>query len=496
MANELPHKGALRDIPLPAVLTIIQRHSLTGTLTLQRNDQSKSIYCRNGDIIFAVSKYPDDRLGEFLLKKGKITLRQYEESAAEVIALGKRQGSVLVERGYLAPRDLVWAITHQVQEIILSLFTWLEGEFQFEKDVLPSREVITLRMSTGSLIYQGIQRINDWVRLRQGLPGPDKVLRVNTDPLVLYQRVELTEEERKCLALVNGRRTILELFDDSELPPFETLKLIYFLVATDITEVTERPAEPEITEEVAQEPPSEVVEDILKTENEEEKEKSQDQILKTHRESKDQNHYQVLGIPVHATKIQIKQAYFRLSKVYHPDRHFSSGLGEMKEPLEQIFYRITQAYETLMNDELRKPYDFEVTKGKIMSARGREKEAPKAASLFAQGNAALKKGDVKTAAYFLEEALKLSPGNGTYHGLLGRALSQIKARRRDAEFHFKKAIKKDPYKIHYYTGLASLYEAAGLPQRAIRIFEEALMWDPDNQKIRDHIQQLNKRIKT
>src|SRR6266478_3694795 len=147
MASEIPLSGRLRDTKLPTLLRFLQRNKKTGILNIHRNDLDKSIYIKNGDIVFATSKYPDDRLGELLLKIGKITLDQYETSVRLLKQAGKRQGTILVEQGFIAPKNLFMAVTHQVKEIILSLFTWIDGDYLFQEGDLPGEEGITLRMS-------------------------------------------------------------------------------------------------------------------------------------------------------------------------------------------------------------------------------------------------------------------------------------------------------------------------------------------------------------
>lgn len=65
---------------------------------------------------------------------------------------------------------------------------------------------------------------------------------------------------------------------------------------------------------------------------------------------KQQNHYNTLGVPAKATTAQIKHAYYRLSKIYHPDRN--------KSPAASVkFQELTDAYETLSNPRLRSQYD-------------------------------------------------------------------------------------------------------------------------------------------
>jgi hypothetical protein len=157
--------GNLKHFPLSDIFLSLQRSEKTGILEMKRGSILKKIYIRNGDIIFATSNQEEERRGEILVKAGRLPLEQYYHSMEAMKNTGKRQGAVLVELGYLKPPDLVWAVTHQVEEIILSLFQWAEGDFEFKETPLPSEEVITLKLSAANLIYRGIKRINNYVYL-------------------------------------------------------------------------------------------------------------------------------------------------------------------------------------------------------------------------------------------------------------------------------------------------------------------------------------------
>ncbi|XP_055641953.1 dnaJ homolog subfamily C member 30, mitochondrial [Toxorhynchites rutilus septentrionalis] len=63
------------------------------------------------------------------------------------------------------------------------------------------------------------------------------------------------------------------------------------------------------------------------------------------------SHYDSLGITSAATQNDIKQAYYNLSKLYHPDINKDSTSAAEK------FRAITEAYEILGNYRLRKLYD-------------------------------------------------------------------------------------------------------------------------------------------
>ncbi|EAT37017.1 AAEL010955-PA [Aedes aegypti] len=63
------------------------------------------------------------------------------------------------------------------------------------------------------------------------------------------------------------------------------------------------------------------------------------------------SHYDSLGLTPGATQNDIKQAYYKLSKLYHPDKNKGCDNAADK------FRSITEAYEVLGNYRLRKLYD-------------------------------------------------------------------------------------------------------------------------------------------
>lgn len=81
-------------------------------------------------------------------------------------------------------------------------------------------------------------------------------------------------------------------------------------------------------------------------------------------------HYQLLGIPDTATVNEIKSAFRRLAKAYHPDRHPGSRTHEEK------FKRLSAAYDVLKDPGKRAAYDHSLHQPRV----ARSREAPRRAA--------------------------------------------------------------------------------------------------------------------
>ena len=488
----IPSAGDIKDMTLPWLFQDLRTGKITGTAVFSRDSEVKKVYFKDGDILFASSNLDEDRLGEFLLRQGKITQEQFDRSSERVIKSGKKLGAVLFESGIVSSHDLVAFVKLQVKEIILKLFGWRDGRYQFDNGPLPVTEIIPLHISTGDLIIEGVSGL-DWKAVRKSLPPINSIVRPASDPSLLFQNAHLGQEQRDVFALIDGNKNIQEVCSLSGIGDFNTLKAIYALLALRMVE------KGEIRTENDQKFASEVVRETVSQKEKPagEPEVSAAEMKKMIQSAYDslagRNHYEMLGVARNASAQEIKKAYFRHAKLYHPDRHFDPEMSDMKEKLEALFAGIHEAYETLSSQSQRDQYDGVLASGerRAGAAEPAQQEKPSnreiAATQFREGKMRYKVQNFWGAEESLRWAIRLEPENAEYNFHLGLALSRIPRRGHEAEEYFKKAAELTPANIEYLLELGNFYMKNGLKLKALSMYRKALKNDPGSDKIKSYI---------
>lgn len=84
------------------------------------------------------------------------------------------------------------------------------------------------------------------------------------------------------------------------------------------------------------------------------------------------SHYDILGVKINASQGEIKKAYFKMMKKYHPDSNVNKS-DENKEKDQKMFLNVQKAYEILADIDLKEEYDKKMF-GRISSANKRKQK--------------------------------------------------------------------------------------------------------------------------
>lgn len=217
------------------------------------------------------------------------------------------------------------------------------------------------------------------------------------------------------------------------------------------------------------------------------------------------NYYEILGVPRSASDLEIKSAYHRLARRYHPDK---AEAGGQAAAFEAEFSRISTAYNTLKDKDKRTQYDKTLQGGgEDRTADGTEESSPAipaapgsdgkasfsnaatdknratvAKRAFVRGNQMLSAGDYQKASELFDVAIKNNEQEAVYHARLATALLRGHRSFSRATEAAQRAIDLDPYNSDYRIILAELYESANIKSMAVKTYEEILKWDANNEK--------------
>ena len=223
-------KGSLKEASLPDVLQLLAMGKKTGCLAVTHRNNFGYIYFDKGRICYASIVNRRDRLGDILVKAGSITQTQLDAAiAAQNAHREKRLGELLVAQGAITREELHDQIRSQIEEAVYFLFTWMQGSFNFEGEVAPEEQDFLVSINPESLLLEGARRVDEWSLVEKKIPSFDLVFDIDRKKAA-ESDVELTREQEIVLALLDGRRDVAKVIDDSGLGEFDVGKSIYGLI--------------------------------------------------------------------------------------------------------------------------------------------------------------------------------------------------------------------------------------------------------------------------
>ncbi len=223
----MPLAGTFSTMTLPDLLQWIGGARKTGTLLVERNRATKAIRVRDGRVIGSSSDDPQQRLGQFLLSRKRITEEQLLQALTIGTQAGELLGQVLVEMGALDSEELRGELRAKAEEIIYSLFDWDEGVFRFEETVDDQDDVFPVDLRIDDILLRGVKRYDDMTMIRGLLHSPGIVLRYTSKPP--GPDIFSDDSSRAMYAAIDGERTLAEILLHVHGSEYQVKKFFYDL---------------------------------------------------------------------------------------------------------------------------------------------------------------------------------------------------------------------------------------------------------------------------
>jgi len=224
-------KGSLKEASLPDVIQLLALGRKTGCLAVADRQNFGYTYFDDGRITYASIVNRRDRLGDLLVRSGRLTDEQLREAIdRQGTDRDRKLGEILVDMGLITRAELEEHIRVQVEEAVYYLFTWSSGTFNFEVGVRPESEDFLVSINPESLLLEGARRVDEWSLIAAKIPSMDIVFEADQARLQ-ESGVRLSDEQEMILPFLNGRNDVQDVVDESGLVEFEVGKAIYGLIS-------------------------------------------------------------------------------------------------------------------------------------------------------------------------------------------------------------------------------------------------------------------------
>ena len=271
------------------------------------------------------------------------------------------------------------------------------------------------------------------------------------------------------VSLIDGRTSLKDIIALTELDSLEATGSLYALMSVRMVELAE-------ADKISGDIPREFIEETFRKRPD----MTMDPELKktiesTHERIESLGYYGILGLSERASLAQIKTAYYRAAKKYHPDMHFGCPDDSIKDKLSDIFSYVHAAYSTLSDAQKRRDYENVLTAKPPSETAAKDK----AKAVYQEGKQHLKNDNYHEAESSFRKAAYFDPTVADYHYLLGLTLAR-QQRQKPAAKAIEAALMLDPHNTTYLAELGFLLLDLGFPKRAKGLFERALRKSPDH----------------
>lgn len=480
--NQQVINGNLGKEPYGKILFNLYRANFIGKLVVESSVDKGIFSFYNGLPIQIKFNRLQCTLGRMLLRKGVISEETYLQSLELMLQKRIRHGEALIELGVITPSELIDYIEAQRREKLLFFFSRDNGNYKIIKeDVKP--DLIVPKIDIFSLIYDGVKSNAPVKYLEEKFLTFKNSFIALTENFPVYNgNFPFDHLEKKFIGILQENPQLVQLLEKTELSLFESLKILEILTLCGMIKFVN-------DYETARNQSEAANPKIIQL---------KEAILRDYAKMENKNYYEILEVNRKASQEEIKKAYLRLVKSYHPDKfeHLPLGKDIMKK-VSHIFQKIQIAYDTLSDQDARASYDEALNTPDLKEMIDQTEAIVNAEIAFKKGEILLKRRNYHEAEKYFRESVYLNDKEPEY--LLSLAISllfQKKVNFDEYDLESRKLLEKvvymNPYfdKGYYYLGIH--HKLRGENKEAILCFKKALSINPDNKEAIMELKSLEK----
>lgn len=425
----------------------IYRKKRSGELLVFDKRIKRTLLFSKGFLCAGWSTLLDEKIGQILLKL-KLIDSIHLSTLPKISERKMRFGEYLVSQGLISRKNLNIALLHQLQRIFLMTFQMEGAQFRFEER-LPTLPDEIFQVFMPPLIAKGIRSFFS--------PLAQRFIQEKDYPFKRDENVtvQLEPDEEVIFKEIDGKKSCVDIVLITGKDRKFVLKTLFLLYCIDSI-------------------------DFKGEELKKEKEKEDviiEEIEKFYSSLYEKTHLKLLELDKNFTEAELRERYFSIIKKFHPDRVRSLSNPDLTKKCEEIFIKLTEAYEVLLSPSSKTEEQLLVARD-ISAVEVAEKK-------FLQAKEFLASGLIWNAIILLKEAVRINNSNPYYYLYLGKAQAKIPSMRKEAEDSLLKSIELEKWNPDAFLELGKLYLSGGMKMRAKSMLERVLVFEPQNDEARE-----------
>lgn len=231
-------KGNLRDFTITQLLNLINLARKTGTLVVERPNERVFVSFREGKLAYAQVSTEDNSLATILFKAKKIDATQHKVIRSRAAEMSDKElGLMLINANYINQQDILSSLQSYFVNTVNLLFTWGEGLFRFENDLLPPADKITVRLGLENIIIEGARRMKELEQLQDEIPSLDMALKFADNPGTNIRKVNLSVDEWRVVSYINPKNSIRQIARATKMNDVEIRRIVYGLLQAGLVQI-------------------------------------------------------------------------------------------------------------------------------------------------------------------------------------------------------------------------------------------------------------------
>jgi hypothetical protein len=230
-------EGPLRELGIHDVFQLLDLSRKTGTLavTSQLRDNEGTVHFQAGRVVAAAIKSNPHRIGDQLMRSGRVTAAQVAEASALQSDPGnsRRLGEILLDMGAITHKELQRQVRTQIEAVVFELLSWREGFFRFEEGQMQGEPMVQIGIE--ALLMEGARRIDEWSMISDRVPSLLAVPALTALQQDMHApMLDLLPSEWEVLTMIDGATDLRAISAKLARSEFDTAKVVYGLVSTGV----------------------------------------------------------------------------------------------------------------------------------------------------------------------------------------------------------------------------------------------------------------------